>query len=99
MAIGIVPSLAQLNQLAGQNALAFRNATQAVVEFNSYIQGLGEAGLMAAPYSMAQVDADNLLSIYNNLAQVCQALLGNNYAGPALPFPFLGNAVPLLGGN
>lgn len=99
MAIGIIPSLAQLNQLAGTNALNFRNATQAIVEFNSYVQGMGEAGLMAAPYSMTQVDADNMLSTYEALAQVCQALLGGVYSGPALPYPFLGNAVPLMGGQ
>ena len=97
MPIGITPNLNNLNQQAGQIALSARNALQQVLFFNNYLLTLGAAGLEGL--GMAPDDATALLAIYADMAAIASTCMGEPYAGPDLPFNFMGATVPMWGGN
>jgi hypothetical protein len=97
MAIGVQPTLSGLNQQAGQVILNARNALQAILYFDLYLQSLGQAQLVTLGYSSD--DATALLTMFTNLASVANMCNGAPYAGPALPFDFLTSTAPAWGGN
>jgi hypothetical protein len=97
MTVGIPPNLGLLNIQAGTLLVNLRNAVQQAQAFGDYISLQGEAGLMAM--GMAQADAAELLDVYANLQALAGAFYGLPYTGPALPFNFYHQIVPLTGGQ
>ena len=91
------PNFGLINQQAGQIVLDARNVLQRIQFFNDYIQVLGEAGLVALGFTPE--DAALLLAVYGNLDSVANVCTGQNYAGPALPFNFMAQTIPLWGGQ
>jgi hypothetical protein len=91
------PNFGLINQQAGQIVIDARNVIQRVIFFNQYIQTLGQDGLVALGF--AAEDATLMLAIYANLSTVADVCLGEAYTGPTLPFNFLGQTVPLWGGQ
>lgn len=97
MAAGLQPTQAQINLQAGQIVLNARNSLQAILFFYQYLSSIGHAGLMTLGYT--DEDATELLSVYTNMASVVNMCFGLPYTGPALPFNFLAQTVPLWGGQ
>src|ERR1700691_1211772 len=98
MAIGIQPTLSQLNQQAGQIALSVRNDMQAVLWFNEYISAIGGAtGLQATPFGMASGDAAAMVAGFGNLAVVATAYQGNGVL--AATFNYMANSELMWGGQ
>jgi hypothetical protein len=94
---GIQPTQAGINQQAGQIVLNARNALQQILFFNDYLNDTGQDGLVALGFSAD--DAALLLGVFANMAAVSSMCMGEAYTGPALPFNFLGQTIPLWGGN
>lgn len=90
-------NLGNLNNQAGQIVTSLRDSFEAVHRFNLYVQNLGSSGLVALGFSSG--DASLMLAVFGNLDQIRSAYVGGAYAGPALPFDFQGQTVPLWGGN
>lgn len=99
MPVGIQPSLAQLNQQAGQIILQARAALQQILFFNLYLQTLGQAGLTTDPLNATVEDATNLLATFLGLAAIANVCNGGAYEGPALPYNFLASTADFWGGN
>lgn len=97
MTAGIQPTQAQINLQAGQIILAARNSLQAILFFYQYLSSIGHAGLMDLGFT--DPDATELLTVYGNMSSVVNMCFGQPYAGPALPFNFLAQTVPLWGGQ
>jgi hypothetical protein len=97
MAPGIQPNLGQLNQQSGQLLVNLRNSIQQAQAFYDYLSGLGVSGLVVL--GMSNPDATALLAVYTNLAALSAVFYGQAYAGPALPFNFYQQLVPLTGGQ
>ena|ERR1700744_6775367 len=91
------PNFGLLNQTAGQIVLDARNVLQRIQFFNDYIQDLGSDGLVALGFTAE--DAALLLAVYGNLDAVANVCTGQAYAGPALPFNFMAQTIPLWGGQ
>jgi hypothetical protein len=91
------PNLGLISQQAGQIVIDARNIIQRVIFFNQYIQTLGIDGLVALGF--VQADAELMIAVYANLSTVADVCLGEAYTGPPLPFNFLGQTVPLWGGQ
>ena len=91
------PNFGQINAQAGQIVLDARNALQRILFFNDYIQEMGHTGLVALGFSSD--DATLMRAVYGNLASVANMCLGAPYAGPALPFNFLAQTIPLWAGG
>ena len=91
------PNFGNLNLAAGQVVVNLRNAFEDVHRFNLFIQNYGKTALVTLGFASA--DADLLLAVFGNLDQIRSAYVGGAYAGPALPFDFEGQTVPLWGGN
>lgn len=103
MSVGIQPNLGSLNQQAGQILINLRNDLTNLANFNAYLQSLGEAGLMAAPISMAQSDAQQMLQVFADCTAVALVANGGEYptdgSVPSLPHNFLADTVPFTAGN
>ena len=97
MTAGIQPSVQGLNVNAGQLVLNARNALQSILFFNDYLQDMTQDGLVSLGYSPD--DAATLLAVFENLAAVANTCMGEEYAGPPLPFNFLAQTTPLWGGQ
>jgi len=102
MAIGNAPTMAALNQQAYQLALQFRSTAQQATALQSYVVGLGQAGLVALGFAAA--DATELLTCANymaSLAQVYQGTLQQGGTGGtgAILFNFQSALVPLTGSS
>jgi hypothetical protein len=97
MTAGVQPTVSSINNQAGQYVLAIRDDFENIINHNSYLNELGQAGLVALGFSTN--DAALLLAIFGNLSQIAAAYQGGNYAGPALPFNFESQTIPLWGGN
>lgn len=103
MAVGIPPNAGTLNQQAGQILLSLRNNLMALANFNAYLQYLGVAGLTAAPISMSEADAQEMIAVFEGCTAVAQIANGKEYptdgSAPELPHNFLADCVPFLAGN
>lgn len=97
MAAGIPPNSVTLNQQAGVLMVNLRNSIQQAQAFYDYLSTLGINGLVAL--GMTNPDATALLDAYTNLAALSAVFYGQPYAGPALPFNFYNQIVPLTGGQ
>jgi hypothetical protein len=97
MSIGVPPSQSSLNNQAGQYVLSLRNDFENAVNFNDYLNSLGQAGMVALGFSSE--DADLMIAIFGNIASIATVYTGGNYTGPNLPFDFQAQTIPLWGGN
>lgn len=97
MTAGFIPTQDFINQQAGQIAVNTRNAILQIVQFNAYLQNLGQDGLVGLGFAAA--DATALLTIYTNMNSVAELCQGNTYTGPTLPHNFVGDTLPLWGGQ
>jgi hypothetical protein len=97
VAAGFQPTQQTLNQAAGQIIISLRANMQSVQQFNSYLQVLGTSGLQALGYTLE--DANLLISVFSNLDSIRNMSEGNPYSGPALPYNFVEQTVPLWGGQ
>lgn len=97
MAAGLQPSRSQLDQQVTSIVLALRTDMTNVQQVNAYLQNLGVAGLTAAPLSYTAADAQALLTVFANLDSIRVMAQGGAYTGPALPFNFTMQTVPLWG--
>lgn len=94
---GIQPNLSTINQQAGTFLVNLRNAITQARAFNDYLQNLGSAGLIAL--GMSSADATAMLTAYTNLNYLADVFYGAAYTGPALPYAFYNDVIPLTGGN
>jgi hypothetical protein len=99
MPVGYQSTQQGLNQQAGQIISMLVKAMQNVQQYNAYVQFLGLAGLMAAPLSFAQADAEAILEVFAELDAVRAVLEGDDYTGPGLPHNFVEDTIPFWGGN
>ena len=99
MSFGIQPTLAGINNAAGQTILNARNALQAISYFNLYLQSLGLDGLTSTQIGMSSDDAQSMLTTFENLAAVADMCNGAAYEGPTLPFNFLTSTAEAWGGQ
>jgi hypothetical protein len=97
MAIGPTPNLGQFQQQTQSAVLNARAALQQILFLNQYIQSEGVAGLVAIGYGSD--DAESLMTVFGDLAAIAAACMGEPYEGPALPFDFLAQTVPLWNGQ
>ena len=99
MAVGTQPSWAAVNAQATQIVLQARAALEAIEKYDIYLQGMGAAyleGLATAAGDSTPVDdVTELMSIFQNLAFIAQVANGEAYSGPALPFNFVEQTIPL----
>lgn len=84
MAIGNQPNVAQINSQAAQIAMAFRANAQAALQFQAYVVGLGQAGLVALGF--ASGDATALLAAANYMATLAQVYQGTATQGSTFNF-------------
>lgn len=96
MAVGIQPSIAQLNAQAGQLALAIRNDQQSVLNFNAYLEAIGGAPQLEV-MGMTNTDANTMISTFGNLAVVATAYQGQGLI--AATFNYMANSTPFWGGQ
>jgi hypothetical protein len=94
---GIQPNLATINQQAGSLMVNLLNSIEQAQVFYQYLNGLGSSGLIAL--GMASADATALLSAYSNANALANVFYGQAYTGPALPYNFYNQIVPLTGGQ
>lgn len=91
------PNFGLINAQAGQIVIDARNVLQRIQFFNDYVQNLGVDGLVALGFT--QADAELLIAVYGNLDAVANVCTGQAYNGPALPFNFMAQTIPLWGGS
>lgn len=91
------PNFGIINQQAGQLILNARNVLQQILFFYDYLNSLGVTGLVDLGFSAA--DAQLLLTVYTHMASVVNVCFGEAYTGPALPFNFLAETIPLWAGQ
>lgn len=97
MAIGNQATQASINAQAGQLVIGTRNNIMDIIQFNSWLQSVGQDGLVST-YGFTAEDATELLNVFVNMNAVAELCQGMPYTGPELPFNFVGQTVPLWGG-
>jgi hypothetical protein len=93
VAIGNIPSLAQVNSQAYQIALQYRSAAQQALAFQAYVNALGQSGLVALGFASA--DASALITQANYMATLAQVYEGT--ATQASLFNFQNALIALTG--
>lgn len=97
MTAGFQPTVASINTQAGQIAVGTRNNIMQIVQFNAYIQSIGQQGLVDLGFASA--DATALLQIFSDMNTVAELCQGQTYTGPTLPHDFVDESLPLWGGQ
>lgn len=97
MAIGLQPTSASINGIAGNLAVTLRNTCVSIITYNAYIQQLGRTGLTSLGFSGP--DADNLLAVFARLSAYAVAYQGGAYTGPSFPHNFVADTVCLCAGS
>lgn len=100
MAIGNIPTVAQLNGQAAQLAAMFRTTAQQAQYFQAYITELGQAGLVTLGYTAA--DATTMIQMAGYMNTLAGIYLGTVQQGGtggtgATLFNFQNALVPLTG--
>ena len=102
MAIGNIPSVAQLNGQAAQIASSWRAVALQTIWFQAYIASLGTAGLEALGFAAADAAAMQTQANYMlSLAQIYQGTLQQGGTGGtgAIEFNFENALVALTGSS
>ncbi len=84
MPIGEQPNLAQMNSLAAQVAIQFRQTAQQALELQGDVTTLGQAGLVALGFASA--DATAFITQCSYLATVAQVIQGTATQGTEFDF-------------
>lgn len=84
MAVGIVATIQQVNDMAGTTARAVKVALERVREFKSWLDAQSDADLIALGYT--QADVDTLRSAYGDLAHLADVFAGAGTQGVAKDF-------------
>jgi hypothetical protein len=95
MAVGNIPSVAQLNGQAAQIATAWRTVAQQSLYFQAYVVNLGTAGLVALGFASA--DASTMIAQADYMATLAQVFQGT--ATQATDFNFQNALVALTGSS
>jgi rhamnogalacturonyl hydrolase YesR len=96
MAIGNgIVTKGQLDNQVAQLAMGMRSNAELVLRLWSYANGLGLAGLQAAPLNYSAADAQAYLDAVNHMATVAQVFQGTATQTPA--FNFEDSLIPVTG--
>lgn len=93
MAIGNIPTVAQLNSQGAAIAQAFRASAAQALSYQAYVVGLGQAGLVTLGFASA--DATALIAAADYMATLAQVYQGT--ATQATDFNFSNALVTLTG--
>lgn len=95
MAIGNIPTMAQLNTQAYQIALLYRSAAQQALAFQAFVVAQGSAGLQGLGFAAA--DASALITQADYMATLAQVYTGT--ATQASLFNFQNALIALTGSS
>jgi hypothetical protein len=79
MAVGNVPTMAQLNSQVAQLATQYRTTAMSVLWLQAYVTALGQAGLVALGFGSG--DATTLIAQVNYMATLAQIYQGTVQQG------------------
>lgn len=86
MTVGLAPTVDQINSNLASDAIELRDWAVRALRHWQEVNKLGLAGLMAAPLSMAQVDAQAVLDRSNYMATIAQVYRGTATQGTMFNF-------------